>query len=124
MVLVALLGGMLAGSTLLADTVDGLVTDRAIVWFSLPLSAGYFLLGWAIYRQHKWDLWLAFLLLVGVLSVGIADLERPGRMALGSTLTLVMAGAATMAAMIALSIPQLDRVIDRAEAADQDPGSG
>lgn len=116
MVLVALLGWMLAGSTLLVSSVDGARVDWSVVWFSLPLGAGYFLLAWAIRQHWRWAPVLAIVLLIAVLAVGIADLERPGRMALDSTLTLMMAAVSCMAALVVLSLPVLDRMAQVAEA--------
>jgi uncharacterized membrane protein len=116
MVLVALLGWMLAGSTLLADTVEGLQADPAVVWFSVPLGAAYLALAWAILRQRKWALPLSFVLLCAVLSVAIADLERPGLMALDSSLTMLMAAVASMVAIIVLSFPRLEQLAQAREA--------
>jgi uncharacterized membrane protein len=110
MLLVALLGWMLAGSTLLADTVEGLQADLAVVWFSVPLGAAYMALAWAILRQLKWALPFSFVLLCAVLSIAIADLERPGQMALDSSLTMLMAAVASMVAILVLSFPRLEQL--------------
>lgn len=123
MVLVALLGWMLAGSAWLADSVEGVKSDKAVIGFSLALGAAYLLLAWAIFRAWRWALALAGLLLCTVLSVAIADLERPGLMALDSTLTLLLAAVASMAAIVALSFPLLnDRVVQQDSAEDAGPG--
>ena len=116
MILVALLGWMLAAATVLVSSVEGARADWFVVWCSLPLGSAYLLLAWAIARQRAWALPLAFLLLCAVLSVGIADLERPGLMALDSSLTLLMAAVASMVAIVALSFPVLDRVVQDREA--------
>ena len=54
MILIALLGWMLAASTLLANAfaVSGPHHDLAVVLFSIPLGAGYLMLGWTILRRQ------------------------------------------------------------------------
>ena len=124
MVIVAILSWMLAGSTLLAETVNGLQPDMAVVWFSMPFGAGYILLAWAIHRQYSWGLLLALFLLCGVLAAGIADLERPGLMALDATLTMLMAAISSMAAIVVLSFPALDRLAHGRGDTGDGPGAG
>ena len=116
MLIVAMLGWMLAGSTLLADSVEGLQADLAVVWFALPLGIAYGILAWAIWRQQGWALPMAFLLLCAVLTVAIADLERPGLMSLDSSLTMLMACVSSMIAIVVLSFPVLDLMVQSSEA--------
>ena len=111
MVIVAMLGWMLAGSTLLVERVDALDADMLVVWFSVPLGTGYLVLAWAIVRQYHWGLWLALFLLCSILAVAIADLERPGLMALDTTLTMLAAAVSSMLAIVVLSFPILDRMV-------------
>lgn len=126
MILIAMLGWMLAASALLANAfaVNGPQHDLAVVWFSIPLGAGYLMLGWTILRCQGWSIWLAWLLLCGVLATGLADLERPGSMMLDSTLTLLLAAVSSLAAIIVLSIPGLSRLARRASHHDGRQGKG